>query len=179
VSARTHSWCLVAALGLAAGGCTFSPGVGALLFSDAGEDLQPTADAAAVDRWTPPEPKADAAADVGDEAPAPLPDAGTDTFCQPVDCLQPGGSYCGTIPNGCGGLETCPDCMVAGETCGGSGTPHVCGAASDAGCQPVKCMGPGYRYCGVIGDGCGKSQDCGTCPGGQTCGGAGTDNVCG
>jgi hypothetical protein len=34
-------------------------------------------------------------------------------------------------------------------------------------------------YCGVIGNGCGGTLDCGTCAGGATCGGGGLDHVCG
>ncbi len=33
--------------------------------------------------------------------------------------------------------------------------------------------------CGMAGDGCGGTQDCGTCPAGQTCGGGGTPSQCG
>ena len=42
-------------------------------------------------------------------------------------------------------------------------------------CTPVSCTPTGGQYCGVIGDGCHKSKDCGTCPGaGQVC----TGGVC-
>jgi hypothetical protein len=69
----------------------------------------------------------------------------------------------------CGG--SCP----AGETCGGGGTPGVCGPT----CVPITCAGQGAN-CGSLQDNCGSTLDCGdSCPGGQTCGGGGTANVCG
>src|SRR5207302_356168 len=40
------------------------------------------------------------------------------------------------------------------------------------------CTTASGRYCGAIGDGCGQSLDCGTCPAGQSCGASGTPNVC-
>jgi hypothetical protein len=42
----------------------------------------------------------------------------------------------------------------------------------------VSCTTPTGNYCGSIGDGCGRSFDCGACPSGFTCGGAGTPNIC-
>src|SRR5439155_5466289 len=91
-------------------------------------------------------------------------------------CQQAGGRYCGKIGDGCGKTLDCGDC-TSGLTCGGGGTPGVCGAAAGA-CTPLSCQQPGGQYCGKIGDGCGKALDCGACPAGQTCGGAGTANVC-
>jgi hypothetical protein len=53
-------------------------------------------------------------------------------------------------------------------------------ATSDARCTPLTCTPAGGTYCGPIGDGCGRTIDCGTqCPMGQTCGGGGTKNLCG
>ena len=46
-------------------------------------------------------------------------------------------------------------------------------------CTTITCTPPNGNYCGVIGDGCGGSLDCGTCPGDFTCGGAGTPGLCG
>src|SRR5512138_3817792 len=108
----------------------------------------------------------------------PPPDGGSlDTPpCQPIACVQPGGNYCGDVPDGCGKILPCGDCP-AGQLCGAAGTPHVCGG--DPSCQPISCSGPGYKYCGNIGDGCGRGIDCGGCPTPQTCGGGGTPNVCG
>ena len=52
-------------------------------------------------------------------------------------------------------------------------------------CKPISCTpAGGGRYCGVIGDGCGGTLDCGTaCPGGMACGaappgGVALPNVC-
>src|SRR4051794_19807746 len=45
-------------------------------------------------------------------------------------------------------------------------------------CNRVTCTVPGGQYCGVIGDGCGGTIDCGGCPTGQLCGGAGIARVC-
>jgi hypothetical protein len=96
--------------------------------------------------------------------------------CVPLTCAQAGGSYCGKIGDGCGRILDCPDCP-AGETCGGSGTPNVCGKGSAA-CNPITCTPTGGRYCGTIGDGCGKTLDCGACPGGAVCGSGGKPGVC-
>jgi hypothetical protein len=52
------------------------------------------------------------------------------------------------------------------------GKPNQC-----AGCQPRSCSDAGAQ-CGLIGDGCGNSVDCGPCPEGQTCG-AQQPNQCG
>ena len=45
-------------------------------------------------------------------------------------------------------------------------------------CTPVVCQGPTYKYCGMIGDGCGLIVNCGGCPGTQVCGSV-TRGVCG
>ena len=43
-------------------------------------------------------------------------------------------------------------------------------APFDLGCtKQVSCMPPGGQYCGIIGDGCQGTMDCGTCPGDQIC----------
>ena len=40
----------------------------------------------------------------------------------------------------------------------------------DLGCSNrVSCTPPGGQYCGIIGDGCQSTIDCGTCPGDQIC----------
>ena len=78
--------------------------------------------------------------------------------------------------DGCGGLTancTCP----SGQTCGGGGTPGMCGAA---GCVPATCAGYPTGTCGQQSDGCGGlTPDCSPCPMGQTCGGAGVSGQCG
>jgi hypothetical protein len=105
------------------------------------------------------------------------PDAGT---CAPLTCAQqslscgPAGDGCGNlIPGGCG---TCP----VGQTCGGGGTPGVCGAPDAGMCVAVTCAEQKIS-CGPAGDGCGNliAGGCGPCPAGQTCGGGGTPGVCG
>jgi hypothetical protein len=42
----------------------------------------------------------------------------------------------------------------------------------------VSCEDQGFD-CGITGDGCGGTLDCGACTGGETCGGGGEANVCG
>ncbi|HRI54691.1 MAG TPA: hypothetical protein PLW65_31355, partial [Pseudomonadota bacterium] len=69
----------------------------------------------------------------------------------------------------------CGNCTVSGQTCGGGGVPGKCGAPM---CTPRTCASANAN-CGVIGDGCGGTLNCGTCPAGQTCGGLGQPNQCG
>lgn len=98
----------------------------------------------------------------------------TKTACAPGDC--------GPIADGCGNIIDCsppawPACP-AGETCGGGGTPSLCGAPP---CVKNTC---GTKDCGYIADGCGGLVNCWpagttTCGPGQTCGGDGTANKCG
>jgi hypothetical protein len=45
-------------------------------------------------------------------------------------------------------------------------------------CTPKTCAQLGFN-CGAVSDGCGGTLNCGTCTGGQTCGGGGAANVCG
>jgi hypothetical protein len=95
-------------------------------------------------------------------------------------CQTASGQYCGAIGDGCGGELACGECTQAGYSCGGRGIEHVCGAAPDsAACSPLTCTPGGGQYCGVIGDGCGGSLDCGACPAPQGCGAGGVANVCG
>jgi hypothetical protein len=64
-----------------------------------------------------------------------------------------------------------------GATCGGGGVDHVCGGAP--GCKRITCApAAGGQYCGVIGDGCGGTIDCGSCGDGGACGSDGFANVC-
>jgi len=93
--------------------------------------------------------------------------------CTPTTCTAQG-INCGPADDGCGNLLQCGTCPT-GETCGGGGTPSVCGAPS---CAPKTCTAQGIS-CGPAGDGCGNALSCGTCPAGQTCGGGGTPGVCG
>ncbi len=64
---------------------------------------------------------ADAGADGGPQA-----DGGGDGGCAPTTCAAQG-KDCGTVSDGCGGFLGCGVC-VAPASCGGSGTPNVCGA---------------------------------------------------
>ena len=61
-----------------------------------------------------------------------------------------------------------------GQTCGGAGVAGHCGAPS---CIPRTCAQVNAN-CGLVGDGCGGSVNCGTCPTGQSCG-AFQPNSCG
>jgi hypothetical protein len=92
------------------------------------------------------------------------------TCCSPTTCAAEGAN-CGTIADGCGGTLNCGTCNLP-ETCGGGGTPNVCG------CSPTTCAAEGAN-CGMIADGCGATLDCGSCTLPETCGGGGTPNVCG
>jgi hypothetical protein len=99
--------------------------------------------------------------------------------CMPATCnVAGGGRYCGKVGDGCGKTIDCGDC-AGGQTCGGGGTPSVCGMPIPVDCKPTMCAPTGARYCGKIGDGCGKALDCGDCPTGQTCGGTGLPGLCG
>lgn len=94
----------------------------------------------------------------------------TKTSCGPGDC--------GPIADGCGGLIDCPTTCPVGETCGGGGTPSLCGKPP---CEKATC---GAATCGFKADNCGGILNCwpegvSTCPPGQTCGGGGTANQCG
>ena len=112
--------------------------------------------------------------------------------CTPKTCLQLGFN-CGPAGDGCGGLLDCSangalaGPCPAGQTCGGGGTPSVCGAGGGGGggnpdggsCISLGC---GNVKCGPTGDGCGNLiSSCGMCTPPQTCGGGmpGTPGVCG
>lgn len=84
--------------------------------------------------------------------------------CAPTTCAAQG-KDCGTIPDGCGGTLTCGTC-AGPQTCGGGGTPNVCG------CTPTTCAAQGAT-CGSIDDGCGVKLDCGSCAADQVCSQAG------
>jgi hypothetical protein len=85
--------------------------------------------------------------------------------CIPKTCNDYPG-LCGQQSDGCGDLTVdCKPCPT-GQTCGGGGTPGVCG--SGGACQPSTCTAMSLA-CGAAGDGCGGTLMCGTCPTNQTC----------
>ncbi len=98
--------------------------------------------------------------------------------CTPRSCSDIG-DFCGPMPDGCGGFVTCVDCESP-EICGGQ-EPMRCGIPdpdSFGSCEPLTCEAQGIG-CGLAGDGCGDTIDCGTCPDQETCGGAGVPSQCG
>ena len=99
--------------------------------------------------------------------------------CVPRTCADVGAN-CGPVADGCGGLTASCGTCAAGQICGGGGTPSVCGTSvgDGGGCVPQTCEKAG-AICGPIGDGCGGTLDCGTCPAGLSCGGGGSPSVCG
>ena len=109
--------------------------------------------------------------------------AGDGGACVPTKTTCAAGD-CGPIADGCGGLINCsppawPDCP-AGQSCGGGGTPSLCGAPP---CVKKTC---GALNCGFIADGCGGIVNCwpaapapAVCAPGEQCGGAGMPNTCG
>jgi hypothetical protein len=67
-------------------------------------------------------------------------------------------------------MITCSMICTAPETCGGGGSPNVCG------CTPAVCP---PNACGDLDDGCGGTVACGTCKPPTSCGGGGVPNRCG
>ena len=96
--------------------------------------------------------------------------------CVPATCNAGGTQYCGTIGDGCGGTLSCGACSGS-FTCGGGGIAGVCGATA-ANCTPLSCTPSGGEYCGVIGNGCGGTEDCGACMNGMACSTGALANVC-
>ena len=120
---------------------------------------------------------ADVGVDAGEHAGGGADSSGA---CMPKTCEELGYN-CGFTGDGCGNAIQCGACK-APEFCGGGG-PSVCGGSSQSGdtgtmgCVPTTCFHLGYD-CGVAGDGCGNILQCGTCEGGESCGGGGI-NTCG
>ncbi len=91
----------------------------------------------------------------------------TDDECEPLTCedLE---ADCGPVADRCGGIVECGECDDA-EGCGIL-EPNTCTPFADL-CVPEDeddaCEG---RECGLVGDGCGGSYDCGECGDGQACG---------
>jgi hypothetical protein len=94
-------------------------------------------------------------------------------ICTPMTCTELGAG-CGMQGDGCGGSIDCGTCSVAGESCGGGGTPNQCGVGT---CPPTTCAAL-MLECGPVSDGCGTLLECGTCTvAGEACGVA-TPNMC-
>lgn len=94
--------------------------------------------------------------------------AGADLqMCTKVAC---GARNCGTIIDGCGGVESCGPACTAPASCGGgnAGTrmPNVCN--SGPACTPKQCVA--NTDCGQVSDGCAAVLECGSCPVGKSCG---------
>ncbi|HEX8951519.1 MAG TPA: hypothetical protein VF945_06720 [Polyangia bacterium] len=84
-----------------------------------------------------------------------------------------GARNCGTIPDECGGVETCGGGCPGSKTCGGGnpGSPNICG--SGPACTPKTCQAG--VDCGLISDGCSAVLNCGLCSGSMMCG---SDHKC-
>jgi hypothetical protein len=96
--------------------------------------------------------------------------------CVPLTCTQQS-LNCGLAGDGCGNLLDCGTCPN-GQVCGGGGVAGQCGAPDGGSCVPTTCAAQNIA-CGPTGDGCGNLIQCGDCPSGQTCGGAGVAGQCG
>jgi hypothetical protein len=94
------------------------------------------------------------------------------TGCTPKTCASEGFT-CGMQGDGCGNAINCGACPSG--TCGGGGTPGMCGNGS---CSPKTCATLDLM-CGSAGDGCGNILGCGTCPAGETCGANNMPGICG
>ncbi len=95
--------------------------------------------------------------------------------CTPKTCAELGAN-CGPVGDGCGNVLQCGDC-TGGDTCGGGGTPSVCGQGSS--CTPKSCAAQAVN-CGLVGDGCGNVHPVRQLHRAtETCGGGGIPNVCG
>jgi len=89
----------------------------------------------------------------------------------PSTCTQLGATCGPATDTKCGGVIQCGSCDAG--TCGGGGTPNVCGGGSGGnpdGCAPSSCATQKIT-CGQAGDGCGNTLQCGTCNLPQSCGG--------
>jgi hypothetical protein len=102
----------------------------------------------------------------------------TPPTCQPLTCANFPAGTCGPQGDGCGGVTAdCGTCTPP-ATCGGGGTPGMCGHPDGGSCTPLTCAQQNIN-CGPAGDGCGNEIQCGSCATGQTCGGGGTPGQCG
>jgi hypothetical protein len=97
--------------------------------------------------------------------------------CTPLTCASFPGT-CGVQGDGCGGqTANCGTC-TAPATCGGGGTPSVCGYPDGGSCSAKTCAQLNVS-CGPTGNGCGGVIECGTCTAPATCGGGGVAGECG
>jgi hypothetical protein len=113
-----------------------------------------------------------------------------DTTCAPL----PDEELCQRFGKDCGDFETIDNCQQPRtvscgackppKSCGGGGVPNVCGESGQ--CSPESDSELCDRFgkdCGDFTsvDNCGKSRTaiCGTCVAPETCGGGGTQNLCG
>jgi hypothetical protein len=87
--------------------------------------------------------------------------------CEPVECSDLDAD-CGAVSDGCGGIVQCGTCAEDARC--GIIEANVCTPLADL-CVPTPradaCDG---KQCGLAGDGCGGSHDCGTCGEGEACG---------
>jgi hypothetical protein len=100
--------------------------------------------------------------------------------CTPKTCADYPAGTCGQQTDGCSGLTAnCGTCS-APMTCGGGGTPGVCGAPDGGPCTELTCASYPTGTCGPQSDGCsGVTSNCSNCPAGQSCGGGGVSGACG
>ena len=90
--------------------------------------------------------------------------------CEPATCEELE-KNCGAVADGCGEIIQCGDCP-SGHVCG-LVTPNVCSTDRDIDdlCHKLTkdeaCDG---KECGVEGDGCGGTHDCGSCDADEACG---------
>ncbi|NRA33855.1 MAG: hypothetical protein HRU17_10970 [Polyangiaceae bacterium] len=108
--------------------------------------------------------------------------------CEPLSAAAACAGTCGIVTNGCSSTIDCatqgfpcPD----GESCGGGGSPGVCGAGDPSNCTPFTAATLCPGKCGIFADGCGSTVDCssnannGPCTNDEWCGGGSVANECG
>jgi hypothetical protein len=68
---------------------------------------------------------------------------------------------CGTVKDNCQVVVDCGTTQCTGvNTCGGGGTPNVCGCTPSTAADVC-----GSQICGTVSNGCGGTVSCGGCPG--------------
>ncbi|MBL8950189.1 MAG: hypothetical protein JNK82_05395, partial [Myxococcaceae bacterium] len=102
----------------------------------------------------------------GGPGPGPACDSTCAGCCSAGVCTTPSPQACGSLGNAC-------IACAAGDVC----RAGLCVAVTS--CTPATCASAGTN-CGTMPDGCGGTLSCGSCSvAGESCGGAGTANVCG